>query len=467
MSGNQDYSGLFGTLANTLGCTVPAIRLLVSIFLGFPFAYIHRRFFINKSPELQHIFFISCGTFLGAWNFGWNVGHSALALSATYLILLIFGGSTLSIILTFVFNMGYLSYGYWVTTTDDYDIKWTMPHCVLTLRLIGIAFNLSDGRQDESKLSAYQKKECLKALPSFLEIAAFVYFPGSFLVGPQFTVKRYQNYVSGVFIKESGGGSNHIEAGFKRTMQGFLYLFFYQLGTYIISDQYMMSKLDTHNYISRLLLLGLWGRVNLYKYICCWLLSEGVCMTFGISYNGKDENGSIKWDGCKNVDLKRFENATEFSHYIQSFNMNTNEWCGEYVYKRLKFMGSRFASQFLTLVFLAIWHGFHSGYYVTFFNEFIIMYFERDIASALKKNQSIQATASHPLGGILIWIILKLYTLVFMGYAFIPFHLLSYTRYLKIYSSVYWIGSIIFLSYPFLAPFIKPLISGRRRAHVD
>ncbi|KAG8035692.1 hypothetical protein G9C98_001120 [Cotesia typhae] len=277
MSGNnQDYSGLFGTLANTLGCTVPAIRLLVSIFLGFPFAYIHRRFFINKSPELQHLFFISCGTFLGAWNFGWNVGHSALALSATYLILLIFGGSTLSIILTFVFNMGYLSYGYWITTTDDYDIKWTMPHCVLTLRLIGIAFNLCDGRQDESKLSAYQKKECLKELPSFLEIAAFVYLPGSFLVGPQFTVKRYQNYVSGVFIKESGGGSDHIEAGFKRTMQGFLYLFFYQLGTYIISDHYMMNKLDTHNYISRLLLLGLWGRVNLYKYICCWLLSEGV-----------------------------------------------------------------------------------------------------------------------------------------------------------------------------------------------
>lgn len=27
--------------------------------------------------------------------------------------------------------------GYYYTATDNYDIKWTMPHCVLTLKLIG------------------------------------------------------------------------------------------------------------------------------------------------------------------------------------------------------------------------------------------------------------------------------------------------------------------------------------------
>jgi len=33
--------------------------------------------------------------------------------------------------------------GYYYTATDEYDIKWTMPHCVLTLKLIGMmpAFN--------------------------------------------------------------------------------------------------------------------------------------------------------------------------------------------------------------------------------------------------------------------------------------------------------------------------------------
>lgn len=27
--------------------------------------------------------------------------------------------------------------GYYFTATEHYDIKWTMPHCVLTLKLIG------------------------------------------------------------------------------------------------------------------------------------------------------------------------------------------------------------------------------------------------------------------------------------------------------------------------------------------
>ncbi|XP_057322360.1 lysophospholipid acyltransferase 5 [Microplitis mediator] len=464
----ENEAGLLQVFAGMLGCSIPALRLLISIFLGLPFAYIHRKYFIRQSPELQHIFFIVCGIFLGSWNFGWNVGHSALALSATYLILLIFGGSSVSIVLSFLFNMSYLSYGYWSTSTDDYDIKWTMPHCVLTLRLIGVAFNLSDGCQDESKLSAYQKKESLKKVPSFLELAAFVYFPGSFLVGPQFTLKRYQNYVSGLFVKGSGNGwPDHMVAGAKRTVQGLGYLFMYQLGIYYMSDQYMMEKFPGHNYFSRLLLVGLWGRIHLYKYISCWLLSEGVCMTFGISYNGKDENGSTKWDGCKNVDLIRFENATQFNHYIQSFNMNTNEWCAEYIYKRLKFVGSRFASQFLTLLFLAIWHGFHSGYYVTFFNEFIIMYFEKDVASALVKNDRLQAALKNPLAKIPVWIVLKLYTLIFMGYATAPFLLLSYTRYIKIYTSVYFTGHFIFLSYPIVAPFIKPMLRGTKKVRAD
>lgn len=46
-------------------------------------------------------------------------------------------------------------------------------------------------------LSTTQKETALKEVPSFLEMAAFVYFPGSFLVGPQFSMKRYLMYVKG------------------------------------------------------------------------------------------------------------------------------------------------------------------------------------------------------------------------------------------------------------------------------
>jgi hypothetical protein len=36
-----------------------------------------------------------------------------------------------------------------MTESEKYDIKWTIPHCVLTLRLIGQAFDAYDGQKKE------------------------------------------------------------------------------------------------------------------------------------------------------------------------------------------------------------------------------------------------------------------------------------------------------------------------------
>lgn len=79
------------------------------------------------------------------------------------------------------------------------------------------------------------------------------------------------------------------------------------------------------------LTLGVWGRITLYKYISCWLMSEGVCIVAGLTYNGQDSSGKHQWDGCANVKLKVFEGATKFGHYIASFNINTNHWVAQSV----------------------------------------------------------------------------------------------------------------------------------------
>lgn len=64
----------------------------------------------------------------------------------------------------------------------------------------------------------------------------------------------------------------------------------------------------------------------LYKYIGCWLITEGSCMLTGLTYNGKDENGNIIWNGCANVHVKQYETAYTTSQLIESFNMKTNSW---------------------------------------------------------------------------------------------------------------------------------------------
>ena len=112
---------------------------------------------------------------------------------ATYLILLCAGGTLISVIVSFLFNFGYLlvgllalspshigfpyfsiQVGYVYTETEGYDICWTMPHCVLSLKLIGLTFDCYDGdrarRLGEGILSKDQKKSFLPDNPSLLEM---------------------------------------------------------------------------------------------------------------------------------------------------------------------------------------------------------------------------------------------------------------------------------------------------------
>jgi lysophospholipid acyltransferase 5 len=37
--------------------------------------------------------------------------------------------------------------GYFSVAKETYDISWTMPHCVMCLRLIGLAMDVHDGQK--------------------------------------------------------------------------------------------------------------------------------------------------------------------------------------------------------------------------------------------------------------------------------------------------------------------------------
>ena len=75
--------------------------------------------------------------------------HSTICVAVTYATLK-FGGATFHTTgFLFVFNLLYLFLGYVFNASREYDITWTMPQCVLCLRLIGLAFDCYDGTKDE------------------------------------------------------------------------------------------------------------------------------------------------------------------------------------------------------------------------------------------------------------------------------------------------------------------------------
>lgn len=467
----MSFFNIFGDvveyLSKHLRADAAAIRLLFALLIAYPVVIFYRKHIYGRSPNIQHIYFTTLTLFLGYLNFGWDLLHPLGGILATYLVLLVLGGTALSVAIVFIGNLTYLLVGYYSTSTDQYDIKWTMPYCLLTLRLISVAFDYYDGQMPYEKLGEENKKSALKELPPFLEYMAYNCFPVTFFVGPVFPIKRYRNYVEGKFGDDNDPQKppkSEYDA-LKRFGLGILYLTMFQILGFYVSDKLMSSwYLRRYNFVNRMLIMGIWGKFTLYKYISCWLLAEGSCILLGISFNGKDENGKPKWDGLRNVNLSVLENTKEFDDYIHSFNINTNKWVAQYVFKRLKFLGNKLLSQLLSLFFLAAWHGTHSGYYVCFFFEFLIIYMERDVKKMVSSNERVMSILNTSAMKVILNLLLRLYTVVFMGFCLIPFVMFKFEKYWYVFGSVNYSGLLLWGAYPLIwRPLLRVIFKQRKR----
>jgi lysophospholipid acyltransferase 5 len=286
------------------------------------------------------------------------------------------------------------------------------------------------------------------------------------MIGPQFPLRRYFDFVEGKFSNDDNPPRS-IAPGLQRLVIGLTYVGIYQLGSQLVNNEYVTSpSYQALPLWQRLLVVGLYGRVMLYKYVSCWIVSEGACIMSGISYNGKDSKGEPLWDGCENVQIAVFEKAYKFAHLIASFNKCTNQWVAQNVYKRLKFVGNRYVSQGASLLFLAVWHGLHSGYYVCFLMEFIVMKMEKDLERMLSKNPRIQRWHNSPIGFWIDVVICKIVVTIFFGYCTLPFGLLKLHRWWEVYKDLYFIGCIIFGLWPLYAPLVKAIIVPRESRRV-
>merc|ERR1719495_2485556 len=150
---------------------------------------IHRMLVCKSSSTVQHLYFFLTGLLAGFSVLGTDVLHSLYSIFGTYLIILItgfMGGGLKMVVLSFIFNFGYLLVGYWYTESTDYDICWTMPGCILCLRLIGLTFDVYDGQrgreEGEAVLSKDQTKAALPEPPSLLEMLSHSFFIGGYFV---------------------------------------------------------------------------------------------------------------------------------------------------------------------------------------------------------------------------------------------------------------------------------------------
>uniref|UniRef100_A0A3P8S4M4 Lysophospholipid acyltransferase 5 n=1 Tax=Amphiprion percula TaxID=161767 RepID=A0A3P8S4M4_AMPPE len=454
---------LLETVSESLGSPEPAVRLILSILIGYPCALLYRRLLFHQPATVIHLFHRSRGLALAAFNFGSQLYHSVVCVLVQFLMLRLMGRTVTAVLSSFTFQMIYLLAGYYYTATEEYDIKWTMPHCVLMLKLVGLSFDYYDGGKEPSQLSPEQKKAALLSVPSLLEVCGFSYFYGGFLVGPQFTLRSYQRLVAGELTDCPGKPPNSVVPAMKRFGLGFLCLLIYAIfSPYYPDSYYQTAEYEAQPFWYRCVFILLWAKIGLYKYVSCWVIAEGVCILSGLGYNGVVD-GKHQWDACANMKVWLFETTPLFSGTIASFNINTNAWVARHVFKRLKFLGNKPLSHVTSLFFLTIWHGLHSGYFLCFSMEFFIITVERQAQALVRDSPLLTRLASSPLYPF-IYVVQQFIHWLFMGYPLVAFCLFTYDKWLKVYSSVYFCGHVFFLVVYLSMPYLrKALVPKKER----
>ena len=84
---------------------------------------------------------------------------------------------------------------------------------------------------------------------------------------------------------------------------------------------------------------------------------KGASILSGFGFSGYDKNGESLWNDAANVKVCLIEVPPNFKVLLDSWNMKTNVWLRECVYKRVTPKGKRpgFRSSMITFVTSAFW----------------------------------------------------------------------------------------------------------------
>ncbi|CAG8811228.1 5293_t:CDS:1, partial [Dentiscutata erythropus] len=172
------------SLSTTTGVPESVLRLLFTIILSYPVSLLYRFTLLRPlktkwAPFIRNLYVVVTGLALSYFHNGSGIKHTLIATIVTWLFCWIgniVGNRSLFAIAAFLFNITYLTVGYYVVQTGDYGIDWTMTQCVLCLRMIGFSMDFMDGEKllkskSKSSVANIHSKNFISSGPQKVEIS--------------------------------------------------------------------------------------------------------------------------------------------------------------------------------------------------------------------------------------------------------------------------------------------------------
>jgi len=325
-----------------------------------------------------------------------------------------------------------------------WDLDFTGPQMVLTIKLCSLAYNLYDGEclrtGKESRAAKKCSKFALDRVPNLLEFLGYVFCFSNILAGPAYEFKIYKDAIEGTKIR----GNKNVPSSFLPTLKPFIVsivcmgLFVFGNGTFPIMD----PTDPQHNDPPWVMHGSPWWKRYAYqwiallfirqKYYFAWKNAEGANNIWYAGFEGLNEDGEvIGWDNACNVDIISFETAPNLKTLSAAWNKKTANWLTRYIYMRTG--GSLVATYSMS----AFWHGFYPGYYFFFLSM--------PMLTACERIGRIKLSPYFHTGGKWSpWGIVTIVTTSFLIEYFVqPFQVLAWSWSVDIWKSHYFFGHIL------------------------
>uniref|UniRef100_A0A1X7T8S0 Lysophospholipid acyltransferase 5 n=1 Tax=Amphimedon queenslandica TaxID=400682 RepID=A0A1X7T8S0_AMPQE len=169
--------------------------------------------------------------------------HFLLDVILVYCVYLLFGKGRVSLLLTLIITMGHLTFGYVIVISSNqvHPIFWTIPHCVLVLKLI-----------------------------EFPVVISYI---------------RYKHFISSILFDYKTTPSSLLP-GLQCLLLGILTAVIYsQFGKYFPLSGILSEEYQARSLLSKLLIMIITGKLALWHYMAVWTFAGATCVIMGISYN--------------------------------------------------------------------------------------------------------------------------------------------------------------------------------------
>ncbi|GMH83219.1 hypothetical protein TrST_g5133 [Triparma strigata] len=455
------FKAQVAALADQIGFDYDTLSYTLGLLLCYPLGMVMAALPYGKT---KHLFSFLLGAFLLQFTLGVQWIHQLIAsLTAYFLFLVLPRKVTKTVVPTFI--VLYCVLGHLHRQFVNYlgwDLDFTGPHMVLTIKLYSIAWNLYDGEclAKGGKVSRATEKcsrFALKEMPSLLEFLGYTFCFSNVLAGPAYEFSIYKAAADGSLLYDSDGKpKGKIPSQIWPTLKALLIsltcmvLFVVGTGKFPILDPTDpqnndpvfiaagsgVSLVDGAPWHKRYAYQWLALFCVRFKYYFAWKNAEGANNIWYAGFEGFNDKGeAIGWENANNIDIFEFETAPNLKILSAAWNKKTSNWLTRYIYMRT---GGSLAA---TYAMSAFWHGFYPGYYFFFLSMPLLTSCERIGRKKLSPRFSTGGKWSP-------WGITTIITTSFLIEYFIqPFQVLSWEWSVAVWSSHSYFGHILAVSF--------------------